>query len=240
MALRYGVSIAALRRANQLWPSDPIHLRTELLIPRRGILPPRQKPPPHASTDASLLSTVESDPGLSPDLVTSSFAAARNMLLSVLPARLSLESLGSKASASEDHELDDLRASSASDHPFAEEGHELAALTTPHTQYRLPALASSPQILPSPTILQHTDIHHIPPIHDMRPWSISSSRTVSLERLPRMQPFVVRPVRTSQLEPEPAMELPIRISSFNNHDLQTDSARRKQLPFNRPRNLRYG
>ncbi|CCL99053.1 uncharacterized protein FIBRA_01064 [Fibroporia radiculosa] len=33
VALKYGVSMPDLRRANQLWPSDPIHLRKVLYIP---------------------------------------------------------------------------------------------------------------------------------------------------------------------------------------------------------------
>ncbi|KAI0326384.1 hypothetical protein GY45DRAFT_1374000 [Cubamyces sp. BRFM 1775] len=33
VALKYGISLADLRRANQLWPSDPIHLRDTLYIP---------------------------------------------------------------------------------------------------------------------------------------------------------------------------------------------------------------
>jgi hypothetical protein len=33
VSLRYGISLADLRRANQLWPSDPIHLRSVLYIP---------------------------------------------------------------------------------------------------------------------------------------------------------------------------------------------------------------
>ncbi|KAJ7467169.1 peptidoglycan-binding LysM domain protein [Mycena latifolia] len=33
VALKYGISMADLRRANQLWPSDPIHLRKILYIP---------------------------------------------------------------------------------------------------------------------------------------------------------------------------------------------------------------
>ncbi|PCH36011.1 hypothetical protein WOLCODRAFT_126531 [Wolfiporia cocos MD-104 SS10] len=33
VALRYGVSLPDIRRANQLWPSDPIHLRKVLYIP---------------------------------------------------------------------------------------------------------------------------------------------------------------------------------------------------------------
>lgn len=33
VALKYGIPLAELRRANQLWPSDPIHLRNVLYIP---------------------------------------------------------------------------------------------------------------------------------------------------------------------------------------------------------------
>ena len=33
VALKYGISLADLRKANQLWPSDPIHLRKVLYIP---------------------------------------------------------------------------------------------------------------------------------------------------------------------------------------------------------------
>ncbi|KAJ2990708.1 hypothetical protein NUW54_g8392 [Trametes sanguinea] len=33
VSLKYGISLTELRRANQLWPSDPIHLRETLYIP---------------------------------------------------------------------------------------------------------------------------------------------------------------------------------------------------------------
>ena len=137
------------------------------------------------------------------------------MILSVLPARISLDSLSSKATASEDHELDDLqsaRALSATDPPLVEAGHELSILTPPHTQYERPL---SSQV---PTHSQHLDPNHIPSVGDLRSRSFSSSRTVSLERLPRIQPFAVPPVRTSQLEPEPAMELPVRLPAFGGHN----------------------
>ncbi|KAI6002942.1 hypothetical protein EDD15DRAFT_2526895 [Pisolithus albus] len=70
VALRYGVSVAALRRANKLWPSDPIYLRTELKVPRADPTPVRCNPmtvqgvnlpapelPPRTSSD-SYASTV--------------------------------------------------------------------------------------------------------------------------------------------------------------------------------------
>ncbi|KAH0828188.1 hypothetical protein J3R83DRAFT_3891 [Lanmaoa asiatica] len=216
VALRYGVSIAALRRANQLWPSDPIHLRTELLIPRGDTLRTRHKPACSASTDITLRSTVEPTPSPSPDLVAS-FVSARNMIVSVLPARISLESLSSKASTSEDFELDDFqkaraRKRTANETPFAEEGHELSILAAPYPQYKRPGVLSS-QVPCSPTN-KHLDVNHITPVGDLRSHSISSSPTVSLERPRRAQPFAIPPVRTSQLEPEPAMELPLRRPRF--------------------------
>ena len=215
VALRYGVTIAALRRANQLWPSDPIHLRTELLVPRGDTLRARHKPAHGPSTDATLRSTVEPAPNLSPDLVASSFVAARNMILSVLPARISMDSLSSRASASEDHELDDLQTArahkmSVARAPFTEAGHELSILTAPHAQYKLPGIALSSHVPYSPPNNQHLGLNHISPVGGLRSRPISSSPTVSLERPHRTQPFAVLPVRTSQLEPEPAMELPVR------------------------------
>lgn len=215
VALRYGVSIAALRRANQLWSSDPIHLRTELFVPRGDILRYGHKPMRRSNADANLRSIVEPPPDPSPDFVAS-FVAARNMILSVLPARISLDSLSSKASASEDHELDDLQTaripkSSAVEAPFAEDGHELSILATPHARHKLPTsgVALSSQSSYSLTRKDHISPSHISSVGDMRSRSMTSSPTVSLN-LPRTQPFAVLPVRTSQLEPEPAMELPVR------------------------------
>ncbi|KAF8134251.1 hypothetical protein EV363DRAFT_1447988 [Boletus edulis] len=214
VALRYGVSIAALRRANQLWPSDPIHLRTELMIPRGDARRARHKPTHGPRTDASVRSAAEPPPDMSFDLVTSSLVAARDMFLSALPARISLDSLSSRASVSEDHELDDLEAGrrrkmlSAMEPPFAQDGHELDMLAVPRVQRRLPNVAVSC----SPTDERHVDPSHVSGARDLRSRSITSSHTVSLARLPRRQPFAVLPVRTSQLEPEPVMELPVRRS----------------------------
>ncbi|KAI9571761.1 hypothetical protein HD554DRAFT_2169014 [Boletus coccyginus] len=214
VALRYDVSIAALRRANQMWPSDPIHLRTELLIPRGDALRAWQKPTRSPSTDTTLRSTVEPTLGFPPDFVPSSFVAARNIILSMLPARISLDSLSSKASMSEDHELDDLRTVrahkiSATEAPFAEAGHELSILAAPQAQYRLPSVAPSSQVPRSSINHPRLRLNHISSVGNLHSRSISSSPTVSL-RPPRAQPFAVLPVRTSQLEPQPAMELPVR------------------------------
>ena len=125
------------------------------------------------------------------------------MILSALPARISLESLSSRTSTSEDHELDDLRSAralSGADPPLSDEGRGLAILATPPpSQVRCPPKNS---------------FNHISSVRDMGSRSISPSHTISLERFPRIQPFATLPVRTSQLEPEPAMELPVRPSAF--------------------------
>ncbi|KAF8550857.1 hypothetical protein OG21DRAFT_1487464 [Imleria badia] len=214
VALRHGVSIAALRRANQLWPSDPIHFRTELLIPRGNTVRSRHKTTHSRGTDATLRSAVEPSSNLSPDLLVSSFVSARNIILSVLPARISLDSLSSKASASEDHELDDLlkaraRKMPAIESPFAEDGHELSILAVPRAQHKLSGVTLSSHV---PTDNQHMNLNHISSVDDLRSRSISSLPNAALKRPPRTQPFTVLPVRTSQLEPEPAMELPVRRS----------------------------
>jgi len=199
-----------------MWPSDPIHLRTELLIPRGDVLRAWHKPTHRPSTDATLQSTVEPTLGFPPDFVPPSFVAARNIILSMLPARISLDSLSSRASLGEDHELDDLRTvrahkMSATEPPFAEAGHELSILAAPRAQHRLPGVALSSQVPCSPIKNRHLDLNHISSVSNLPSRSISSSHTVSL-RPPRTQPFAVFPVRTSQLEPEPAMELPVRRS----------------------------
>lgn len=214
VALRYGVSIAALRRANQLWPSDPIHLRTKLLIPRGNALRTRYKPTHIPGADAAMPSAVQQSPDLSPDLVVSSLVVARKMILSMLPARISLDSLSSRASASEDHELDDLQRvrahkMSAVETPFSKDGHELTLVAVPHAQYKLPGVALSSHVPCSPT---DSRLNHISSVGELRSRSIPSLPTASLNRLPRTQPFTVLPVRTSQLEPEPDMELPVRRS----------------------------
>ncbi|KAG9309222.1 hypothetical protein JVU11DRAFT_10701 [Chiua virens] len=215
VALRYGVSIAALRRANQLWPSDPIHLRTELLIPRGDTHPIKLKHVRRvASMDIALHSTHKQAPSRSPDLVASSLVTARNMIFSILPARLSLETLSSKTSASEEHELDDLQAARAHkvttiQAPFAEQGLELSIISSPRAQHKRPAALLPSQVPYSPT-MKHRDLNHTSPAGSLHLRSSSSSPTVFPERPARSHPFTVRPVRTSQLEPEPAMELPAR------------------------------
>jgi len=211
LALRYGVSIAAIRRANQLWPSDPIHLRTEILITRRDAPRSSCKPIPLGVTDSSLGSTAEPAPGLLP--FTSPLISLRHMILS-LPARMSLESLSSKASTSEDHEMDDFRAARSHEAltyvtRFAEEGYELPTLKA---QYEQPSVSLESPRAYLPHNDQHLAFNHIPSVPDVHSRSVYSSTVVTPDKHSRKQPFAALPVRTSQLEPEPAMELPVRRS----------------------------
>ena len=77
IALRYGISIAALGRANQLWPSDPIHFPTKLLILCGNALRIRYNPTHSPGTDAAIPFAVQQSPDLSPDLIASFFVAAQ-------------------------------------------------------------------------------------------------------------------------------------------------------------------
>ncbi|KAF7983822.1 hypothetical protein HWV62_19077 [Athelia sp. TMB] len=53
VALRYGIRIAELRKANQLWTSDSIHLRKVLYIPIREPAPDLDGGPPSTSSASS-------------------------------------------------------------------------------------------------------------------------------------------------------------------------------------------
>ncbi|KAH7909297.1 hypothetical protein BJ138DRAFT_1199843 [Hygrophoropsis aurantiaca] len=109
LALRYGVPIAALRRANHLWPTDPIHLRTELVIPRDGVPLPKPKstsiPQSHHSTHGSTITHTSSRPNVPPPhhpiAITSSFNLF-DSIRAAFPARMSLDSMSSRTSLSED------------------------------------------------------------------------------------------------------------------------------------------
>ncbi|KAH7889096.1 hypothetical protein F5I97DRAFT_1925666 [Phlebopus sp. FC_14] len=208
IAIRYGVSIAALRRANHLWPSDPIHLRTELIIPRGGRIPAKGKLA--SNREVHVTPVLEDDPpsrSSSSDLVTA-LMTARSAVLSAFPGRISLDSLSSRASVNEDHELEDLAdtnsnkltpkvhhnsTSSAGDH------HELSVLTSSDGKPNHPTFLALSQL---PCTVADDQLR--PSLHarDPHPRSASQPR--------RTQPSVFVPVRISQLEPEPSMELPSR------------------------------
>lgn len=205
MALRYGVSIAALRRANQLWPSDPVHLRTELSIPR-GDTPPGKRRSANSSQVHVDRIPLANEPPLRPstDSATSALSAEGNIIHSAFSSRISLDSLSSRTSSnvSEIHELDDLaelrvnkRRLKVRRTPVSRDGYELSVLRNSEIPVSVPAAAS------------------LPPL----PCVGSSNSTLHLENSPlhrdqhrRINPSVFIPVRTSQLEPEPEMELPTR------------------------------
>ncbi|KAF8833615.1 hypothetical protein BDN67DRAFT_1017348 [Paxillus ammoniavirescens] len=202
VALRYGISIAALRRANQLWPSDPIHLRTELIIPRGNTL--RVRSPIPGSRKAHTVYSSDDEPlsRSSSDVLVSTLIATRSAILSVFPARMSLESLSSRTSVSEDHELHVVRTAppsvTSSDESHntlgTHQSHEVTATTSSHARYQR-------SIIPPFT--------HLPcaPTDDYTRSDLNYTSLVSNSCLPSA---VYVPVRTLQLEPEPGMELPIR------------------------------
>ncbi|KAI6037596.1 hypothetical protein EDC04DRAFT_2128619 [Pisolithus marmoratus] len=199
VALRYGISVAALRRANNLWPSDPIYLRTELKIPRADPTPVRRK---LASVEGVDLPVPELPSRSSSDGYASALpATVGDAILSIFPARASLDSLlSSRTSSSEVLELDDLVATRASKSAsgarhapsITRDGIELSILGD---QSRAPATTTLP---PFPCVGPSN--------------AVSASENAPLHRrvARRIDPTVFIPVRISQLEPEPAMELPTR------------------------------
>jgi len=203
VALHYGISVAALRRANQLWPSDPVHLRTELNIPRGDTPPAKRKSANSSQTHVDHISLVDEFP-LRPSTAPSTLSAGHNSILSAFSARISLDSLSSRTSStvSETHELDDLaelrlnrRRLTARRTPVTRDGYELSILRNSEVPFNVPAIAT------------------LPPL----PCAGSSNPSLGLENPPphrdrprRINPSVFIPVRTSQLEPEPEMELPTR------------------------------
>ncbi|KAI6165946.1 hypothetical protein EDD17DRAFT_1894158 [Pisolithus thermaeus] len=150
VALRYGISVAALRRANKLWPSDPIYLRTELKVPRADPTPARCN---STSVEGVELPAPELSPRSSSDSHASTVAATvGDAILSVFPARASLDSLlSSRTSSSEILELDDLAAMRASrslpgvDHvpSITSDGYELSILGA---QPKAPATTALPPL----------------------------------------------------------------------------------------------
>lgn len=199
VALRYGVSVAALRRANKLWPSDPIYLRTELKVPRADPTPVRCNP---MTVQGVNLPAPELPPRASSDSYASTVAAVGDAIISLFPGRTSRDSLlSSRTSSSEVLELDDLVALRAS----------RAVPSTRHVPsvtrdgYELSTLGAQPGRAPATTTL--------PPLPCVgTPSAISASEDAPLRHrvARRIDPSIFIPVRISQLEPEPAMELPTR------------------------------
>ncbi|KAG1806143.1 uncharacterized protein BJ212DRAFT_793747 [Suillus subaureus] len=205
IALRYGVSLSALRYANQLWPSDPIHLRTQLTIPRHRARHAKRR----AILQATSSSTQETDiisssSFASTSSLSSTLLAARDTVLSAFPPRISIESLSSRISAT-DEEL------------------ELENFLKPRLQPRTPEMdnPNTHAVLGVELdTLSHSRRSYMP-AHDITsllghapsPVSCQQLRNLASDHLQTSKhsspaPVFV-PVRISQLEPEPAMELPV-------------------------------
>ncbi|OAX37917.1 hypothetical protein K503DRAFT_800863 [Rhizopogon vinicolor AM-OR11-026] len=213
VALRYGVSLAAIRHANQLWPSDPIHIRTKLVIPRHRTRRVKRK----AVSQVNSLSTsqetdfVWSSPLISTASLSSTLLSARDTVLSALPERISIDSVGSRNSANEDLELEDLFQHRQQSH------HSATNTPSPHGVELHTRSHSLRSYMPAHDITSLLD-HDVPPISCQQLRNFTSDATLRPSASDRVQKSertatasVFVPVRTSQLEPEPAMELPARI-----------------------------
>lgn len=197
VALRYGVSVAALRRANNLWPSDPIYLRTELKIPCGDPLSTQRKLTSVEDVDAA---SPEPPSRSSSDSLSTLTTTVGDAILSMFPARASLDSLlSSRTSSSEVLELGNLvamrasRSVSGARHvSITRDGYELSILGN---QSRAPVTTTLP---PLPCVATSSAV------------SASANVPLHCDTARRIDPTVFIPVRMSQLEPEPAMELPTR------------------------------
>ncbi|KAG2065084.1 hypothetical protein BDR04DRAFT_190312 [Suillus decipiens] len=213
IALRYGVSLAALRHANQLWPSDPVHLRTQLIIPRHRVHHAKRRAISQAAS-SSIQETdiVSSSSFASTSSLSSTLLAARDTVLSAFPARISIDSLSSRISTTDEElELENLVKPPLQSHT--------SEMDYPNT----PAMLSVELDTLSHPRRSYMPAHDITSLLDHGPPPISCQQLRNLTSDPTIRPFasdrlqmskhsspapVFVPVRISQLEPEPAMELP--------------------------------
>ncbi|KAG2112082.1 hypothetical protein DEU56DRAFT_985281 [Suillus clintonianus] len=214
VALRYGVSLAVLRHANQLWPSDPIHLRTQLIIPRHRARPAKRRA---ISQPTSLSSTqetevVSSSPFTSTASLSSTLLAARDTVFSAFPARISIDSLSSRISTTDE----ELELENFLKPPLQSRTSEMDHLDTSATLgvELNPMSHSRRSYIPAHDITSLLD-HGTPPISCQQLRNLTSDTTIRPFSSDRVQTSkhsspgpVFVPVRISQLEPEPAMELP--------------------------------
>lgn len=206
------MSLSALRHANQLWPSDPIHLRTQIIIPRRRTRHAKRKVVSHAISSSTQETEIASSPFASTSSLSSTLLAARETVFSAFPTRISIDSLSSRTSAA-DEEL------------------ELENFLKPRLQSRTsemdysttPAALSVELDTLSRSRRSYMPAHDITSLLDHAPPPISCQQLRNLTSDPTIRPFssdrlqtskhsspapVFVPVSISQLEPEPAMELP--------------------------------
>jgi hypothetical protein len=207
------VSLSALRHANHLWPSDPIHLRTQLIIPRHRARHAKRR----ADSQATPYSTKETDTVssslfASTSSLSSTLLAARDTVLSAFPTRISIDSLSSRISATDEElELENFLKPRLQPHT--------SEMDNPNTPT---ALGVELDIL-SHSRRSYIPSHDITSLLDHAPSPVSCQQLRNLTSDPTISPFasdhlqtskhsspapVFVPVRISQLEPEPAMELP--------------------------------
>ncbi|KAG2101303.1 uncharacterized protein F5147DRAFT_655286 [Suillus discolor] len=213
IALRYGVSLSALRHANQLWPSDPIDLRTQLIIPRHRVRHTKRRAVSHA-TSSSIQETdiISSSSFESTSSLSSTLLAARDTVLSAFPARISIDSLSSRISArDEELELENLLKprlqshTSETDYPNTPTALSVELDTLSHSRRNyMPAHDMTSLLDHGPPPLSCQQIRNFTSDPTIRPFA--SGRLQTSKHSSPAPVFV--PVRISQLEPEPAMELP--------------------------------
>ncbi|KAG0701271.1 hypothetical protein DFH29DRAFT_1080171 [Suillus ampliporus] len=214
VALRYGVSLAALRHANQLWPSDPIHLRSQLIVPRHRARPAKRRVVSQATSISQETDLVSSSPLTSTASLSSTLLVARDTVLSAFPVRVSIDSLSSRISANEELELENFLKPR-----LQYRTSDMEYLDTPvPLGVELDTLSRSRRShIPAHDLTSLLD-HDAPPISCQQLRKFTSDPTFISDRgqtSKRDAPApVFVPVRISQLEPEPAMELPAFIKHW--------------------------
>jgi hypothetical protein len=253
VALKYGISLTELRRFNQLWTTDSIHLRNVLYVPvstsraqsyltqtpdtptptirrmpisRLAFFPPQStKPapspqltpppsPPHerCSQSRSTLSPKRHHSRFAPFYSTTRSSSPQRTLSSIFAAmpiasRLSFDSSRSGSDEGMEHELDDVGS-----RPEKELHPRLPSVPPPRPSPPLPSSSSYPP--PISSLLRERKLGE----PSLSSSSSSSSLRHGLDRrgfattavysAPTLSSTPPAP-RTVQLEPSPAMQLPV-------------------------------
>jgi hypothetical protein len=142
--------------------------------------------------------------------LSSTLLTARDTVLSALPERISIDSLSSRNSTNEDLELEDLLHPPQQCRP--------SDINTPSLLgVELDTMSHSRRsYMPAHDITSLLN-HNVPPIarQQLRNLTSAPPRPPAPDQVQNSgssaPPTVFVPVRTSQLEPEPAMELPARV-----------------------------
>ncbi|KAG1736028.1 hypothetical protein EDB19DRAFT_1061211 [Suillus lakei] len=189
---------------------DPIHLRTQLIIPRhRARHAKRRAVSPVISSSTQETDFVSSSSLTSTASLSSTLLAARDTVFSAFPARISIDSLSSRISATDEElELENLLKPHLQSRTS-----EMDYLNTPATlDVELDTLSHSRRsYMPAHDMTSLLD-HGLSPISCQQLRNLASDPAIRSNRVQTSKhsspaPVFV-PVRISQLEPEPAMELP--------------------------------